>query len=95
MAEAREFIKAWQESSSLAEVAQKVRSKKNACRVRGQRYKKMGVPLKEFPPEEFITCEEWWDDLTQYAASLLPEQDPTAPGDQADGGEALSASGKP
>jgi hypothetical protein len=73
MAEAREFIKAWQESDSLAEVAQKTRTKKNACRVRGQRYKEKGVPLKEFPPEEFITFEEWWQDLTEYAASLLAE----------------------
>jgi hypothetical protein len=83
MAEAREFIKAWQESSSLAEVAVKTRTKKNACRVRGQRYKRMGVPLKEFPPEEFITYEERWDGLRRYAASLLPAED--QPGSATDG----------
>jgi hypothetical protein len=69
------FIKASQESSSLAEVAMKTKAKRNACRVRGNRYKDMGVPLKEFPPEPFITCEEWWEDLRQYAESLLPEED--------------------
>ena len=48
----RDFIRVWQESSSLAEVAAKVRRKKNACRVRAFRYRELGVPLKEFPPVE-------------------------------------------
>lgn len=88
MAEAREFVKAWQQSNSLAEVAAKTRAKKNACRVRGQRYKQRGVPLKEFPPEEFITCEQWWADLTEYAESLLPADEPES--ELADAGGSFS-----
>jgi hypothetical protein len=73
MAEAREYVKAWQESSSIAEVAAKTRTKKAACRMRARRYRERGIPLKEFPPPEYMTTEEFWDDLTKYAASLLPE----------------------
>jgi hypothetical protein len=68
----RHFIKVWQESSSVAEVAQKVRSNKNACRVRAYRYRQLGVPLKEIPTSP--PCEPLdWDELAEYAASLLPE----------------------
>jgi len=66
---AREFVKAWQESSSLGEVAAKLRTKKNACRVRAYRYRKMGVPLKAFPPVEFEVMD--WDDLAKYASEVL------------------------
>jgi hypothetical protein len=67
----RQFIQAWQESESVSEVAAKVRSKKNACRVRAYRYRRMGVPLKEFPPVEVELIH--WDELAEYAASLLPK----------------------
>src|SRR5271156_3318480 len=81
----REFIKAWQESSSVAEVAQKVRSKKNDCRDRAYRYRELGIPLKEIPtspPSEPID----WAVLAEYAAELIAEQvDPTATGDGAVG----------
>ena len=73
----REFIKAWQESSSIAEVASKVRSKKNACRVRGHRYRQRGIPLKEFPPVEFEPTD--WDELAEYAAELLADQVESTP----------------
>jgi hypothetical protein len=77
----REFIKAWQESSSVAEVAQKVRSKKNACRVRAYRYRQRGIPLKEFP---FVEIEPTnWDELADYAAELVTEQvEATATGER-------------
>jgi hypothetical protein len=68
----RQFVQAWQESASLAEVAQKVRSKKNACRVRAYRYRQRGVPLKEFPPVEIEATD--WDELADYAASLVPDE---------------------
>ena len=68
-ATAREFVKAWQESSSIGEVAAKVRAKKNACRVRAYRYRKMGVPLKEFPPPDVEEMD--WDDLAKYATEVL------------------------
>lgn len=68
----REFIKAWQESSSVAEVAAKVRIKKSAVRVRAYRYRQKGVELKEFPPVEIEEID--WDELAEYAESVLPEQ---------------------
>jgi hypothetical protein len=68
-ATAQEFVKAWQESSSIGEVAAKVRAKKNACRVRAYRYRKMGVPLKAFPPPDVEVM--GWDDLAKYASEVL------------------------
>jgi hypothetical protein len=68
----REFIRVWQTSASVAEVAAKVRSKKNACRVRAYRYRQRGVPLKEFPPVEIEATD--WDELAEYAASLVPDE---------------------
>jgi hypothetical protein len=65
-----DFVKAWQESSSVAEVAAKVRSNKNACRTRAFRYREMGVPLKLFPPVMIEPPD--WNELAEYAASLLP-----------------------
>jgi hypothetical protein len=71
----RQFVTIWQESSSLAEVAAKVRRKKNACRVRAFRYRKLGVPLKVFPPVEFPETD--WEELARYAAELVAgEVDP-------------------
>jgi hypothetical protein len=66
----REFITAWQGSESVAEVAQKVRSNKNACRVRGFRYRELGIPLKEIPTSPPVEPPDW-DELSEYAASLL------------------------
>jgi hypothetical protein len=64
----RQFIKVWQESDSVREVATKLRIKKNACRVRAHRYRKLGVPLKEHPPVEIEVID--WSELAQYAAEL-------------------------
>jgi hypothetical protein len=69
----RVFIKIWQESGTVAEVAQKTRIKKNACRVRAHRYRKLGVPLKVFPPVEYEPTD--WKELADYAAQLLPAPD--------------------
>ncbi len=68
-ATAKEFVKVWQESSSLAEVAQKLHTKKNALRVRAFRYRKMGVPLKVFPPVEYEAMD--WDQLAAYATKCI------------------------
>jgi hypothetical protein len=70
----REFIRVWQDAGSLAEVAQRVRSKKNACRVRAYRYRRLGIPLKEFPPVVQVELTDW-DELAEYAASLLPDDE--------------------
>ena len=66
---ARDFVKAWQESSSIGEVASKVRAKKGACRVRAHRYRKMGVPLKDFPVPQYATMS--WSELAKYATDVL------------------------
>jgi hypothetical protein len=64
-----QFVKIWQEASSLGDVAAKIRRNKNACRVRAFRYRKEGVPLKEFPVEEIAVTD--WDELARYAAEVL------------------------
>jgi hypothetical protein len=76
----RQFIKTWQESSTVAEVAAKVRRKKNACRVRAFRYRKLGVPLKEFPP--VIIEPSDWSELAEYAQSLLEQRKANGTGEQ-------------
>jgi hypothetical protein len=85
----REFIRVWQTSASVAEVAAKVRRKKNACRVRAFRYRKLGVPLKEFPPVEVELPD--WDELAEYAASLLPEDSEGDAADDSGDGESRPA----
>jgi hypothetical protein len=81
----REFIRVWQTSASVAEVASKVRRKKNACRVRAYRYRQMGVPLKVFPPVEVELPD--WDELADYAASLLPDGEARKAAGQGDSGD--------
>ena len=73
MVSPRRFIEVWQSSSSVAEVASKVRRRKNAVRVRAFRYRQHGIPLKDFPPVEVELPD--WDELAEYAASLLPSQE--------------------
>ena len=68
-ATAREFITIWQNSNSVAEVAKKVGCRKGAARLRAYRYRRLGIPLKDFPPVELPD----WDELAEYAESLLPE----------------------
>jgi hypothetical protein len=79
---AREFVRIWQTSATVAEVARKVGRSKNAVRVRAFRYRAWrGVPLKTFPPVEVELID--WDALAEYAESLGPEQievPPTKPG---------------
>jgi hypothetical protein len=80
-ATAREFIEAWQSSESLREVMGKCRMRKGAVRVRALRYRKRGVPLKEFPPWEPPD----WSELAEYAKSLLEERKANGAGEQAGG----------
>jgi hypothetical protein len=71
---AREFVKVWQESSSLAEVATRVGRNKNACRVRAFRYRQNGVGLKHFPFVEIPLID--WVELSGYAAELSEAEKP-------------------
>jgi hypothetical protein len=66
----REFIEAWQGSSSVKEVARKTGLSKTAIRTRACRYRKFGVPLKEYEPEPLPD----WEELAAYAASLVTEE---------------------
>jgi hypothetical protein len=83
MASPREFVKVWQESASLAEVAAKTRTNKDACRVRAYRYRRLGVPLKEFPPVVHEVTD--WDALAQFAVDLAAGQPVPDPAAQAPG----------
>jgi len=65
----QEFIEVWQSSNSVAEVAKKTGMLKKTVRVRACRYRKLGIRLKDFPPVELPD----WDELAEYARSLLPE----------------------
>jgi len=83
-----EFIAAWQSSNSVAEVAKKIGSRKKTVRTRAYRYRQSGIPLKEFPPVELPD----WDELAEYAESLLPEDaDTGSDGDDDLDGEADEA----
>jgi hypothetical protein len=77
----REFVKAWQESSYVREVARKVGSTKGACCRRAYRYRQMGVPLKcmwDVPVEGTD-----WEKLAEYARELAPEDPDTFGDDEA------------
>jgi hypothetical protein len=65
----RQFIEAWQTSSTVADVARKLRMKRGQVRVRACRYRKHGVPLKEYVPAELPWVD--WSEMAQYAAELL------------------------
>ena len=71
-----EFVQAWQTSSGVAEVASKLRMRKDQVRVRACRYRKKGVPLKQYEPAENPGRD--WDEIAAYAASLAPQDDPAA-----------------
>jgi hypothetical protein len=66
----RKFVEAWQTSGSVREVAARLAISKNACRIRASRYRRLGVGLKNHPPPEVSVTD--WDELADYAASLLP-----------------------
>jgi hypothetical protein len=66
----RQFVEVWQRSESIAEVARKLKSTRNACRVRAYRYRKMGVPLKDLPYAEWLSPGK----LAELARSLLPNR---------------------
>src|SRR5262245_56894319 len=85
---ARKFVEVRQGSESVAEVASKVHRKKNAVRQRAFRYRRLGIPLKEFPPVEVELPDS--AELAQYAESLLPADerqidDTAQPSTQRDG----------
>jgi len=66
-----EFVQAWQTSSSVAEVASKLGMNTGQVRTRACRYRKRGVPLKEYVSGELPVAD--WDDVSKFAADLLDQ----------------------
>lgn len=66
----RQFVSVWQTSSSVTEVATKLGMNKSQARLRAFRYKKRGVPLRDFPPVEVPVVD--WRELAEFAATLVP-----------------------
>ncbi len=70
---AKEFIHAWQTSTTVREVARKTGLTKDAIRTRACRYRQLGVPLKPYDPVPPPN----WNDLAEYATELLAGQPDT------------------
>jgi hypothetical protein len=70
--DAREFVRVWQSSNTVSEVASRTRNTRNAVKVRAYRYRQMGVPLKEFPPVE--TEKINWSELADLARCLASSE---------------------
>src|SRR5262245_48831629 len=68
---AEKFIRIWQSSNSVAEVASRLGRKKSSVRVRAFRYRQMGVPLKHFPP--VVTNYPDWKRLAEVARTIERE----------------------
>jgi hypothetical protein len=65
-----QFVLTWQQSTTLREVAKKLRMERGACRVRASRYRRQGVPLKELAePLDMLPLD--WHALAKYAADVL------------------------
>jgi len=63
----REFIETWQSSSTIREVRKKLGMSAGAVRLREQRYRERGVPLKE------LGYTESWEWLAEHAKKLGPK----------------------
>lgn len=62
----KEFIAAWQSSSSVKEVAEKLGMKPKTASSRASFYKSKGIPLKRMSGGRAID----WDEMKEYAQSL-------------------------
>lgn len=67
----RDFIKAWQESSTKQEVSEKLGIDIGPVASRGAMYLRKGVPLKNLPPVGQPAHN--WAELAEYARSLVEE----------------------
>jgi hypothetical protein len=62
------FIKAWQTTESIAEVALATGMQVASARVRAALYRKKGIPLKKFPRSTFTKLDITY--LTKFAKKL-------------------------
>src|SRR5205809_1103455 len=74
-AEAPQFIEVWQTSSTRREVATRLGMTKDAVRVRAWRYRELGVPLKDLPPDGIFGWSWKWDVLAEDARRILKEHE--------------------
>jgi len=66
-----EFVRAWQASKSLAEVAEKTGMRVESVRARGFRFRKKGVPLHSFGATGRPATD--WEALKKLAKELAPK----------------------
>lgn len=79
--EAKEFVKIWQTSNSVKEVAEKLGISEPTAWSRGNKLRKAGVPLKKFSRASTLDI----DELKRLAESLRPRPatgEPTEGGDE-------------
>jgi len=69
---AEEFVRAWQTSSELPEVARKTGLRPESVRARAQRFRKKGVPLKKLGARGGRPATDWAA-LKRLAEELQPE----------------------
>lgn len=65
-----EFVRAWQTSDSLAQVAERTGLKLETARARGRRFRKRGIPLKRFGGQGRPATD--WEALKKLAEELGP-----------------------
>lgn len=65
-----EFVDAWQSSSTLDEVRERLRMPLSAIVGRAYNYKKRGIPLKKLSQSTRIS----WDELKEFASLFLEEK---------------------
>jgi hypothetical protein len=68
---AEEFVRIWQTSASRKEVMEKTGQPKNTVAGRAARYRKRGVPLKNF----WDCTPQNWEKLRKLAEELANEED--------------------
>jgi len=66
-----EFVRAWQSSRDMAEVAKKTGLRLESVRARGHRFRKKGVPLKKLAQGRPATD---WEALARLAQELAPKE---------------------
>lgn len=70
---AEDFVIAWQQSSSVKEVAQKLNLDPRVVDYRGKYYRRHGVPLKRFP--RLRKRQYDWDELAELARRMEKKGD--------------------
>src|SRR6267378_807867 len=92
-AEAPRFIEVWQTSSTRREVESRLGMTKAAVRTRACRYRELGVPLKDLPPDGMFGWSWKWDVLAENARRILKEYEEDETSEGASKGHDLSFDG--